>query len=145
MTFDSQIQPNMTTYNNLLEVFAQCNPAQTEDVFQFLCQDRIKFDNFKPNVDTFRSRIEAHVRNNQVDIARDLLLEMRNQGITPNLSVHNTLFWGMYKNNWEDWLNDLASRRDEKKSFFQEYSERKRREAAFKMRANDMNTEQTTF
>jgi pentatricopeptide repeat protein len=134
---DSKIRPNSESVNKVLSVIATHVPSQTQSFYEFISNHESLVADFKPDANTYRARIEGAVRSRDLLTARELVEEMRAKGIEANIDVHTILFWGKYKQDWEPWLDALASRRNQKKSFFQEYSERKMREQSREQSENE--------
>eukprot|EP00494_Astrolonche_serrata_P033741 UN34010 len=100
---ESQITPNLLTYNALINCHAKYGgigaALQTVDL--------IKKDNLKPDITSYNSLLSACSKRGSLDRAKIIFEGMKNEGIHPDVITYNTMMTTAIKAEQIDYVDEL--------------------------------------
>ncbi|KAL9642515.1 hypothetical protein ABK040_011082 [Willaertia magna] len=102
------IVPNAETFNYLLRTLSSDGDARTIDLYHHFRSNYKEI--FTPNTNTYNAIIQAVVMNGELAKAKKLVKEMREYGLKPDVSIFNQLFYGYYKNDWENHMKEFREK-----------------------------------
>lgn len=121
-SLNSDISPNMKTFNLILKLFSSKGDKRALALFMKWQRESHYSDSiyskFKPDTDTYNALIEMHTKNHDLESAKGIFRLMKSQNISSNVISHNLMIELLQTTSWKPKLEKEISK---DKSIFHRY------------------------